>query len=73
MVETYHRNIPILIFWTGQISNEIEHSICLMEGSVSRQGMVLDSVFLAKVLDSVQDDVVQVTRAVKEVSLESKC
>ncbi|KAG1362637.1 hypothetical protein COCNU_10G008560 [Cocos nucifera] len=44
-----------------QISDELEHSIRLMEGSINRLGMVLDSV---------QGDVMQVNRAVKEVSLE---
>ncbi|XP_038982727.1 putative recombination initiation defects 3 isoform X2 [Phoenix dactylifera] len=44
-----------------QISDELEHSIRLMEGSVNRLGIVLDSV---------QGDVMQVNRAVKEVSLE---
>ncbi|KAJ8623859.1 hypothetical protein MRB53_032389 [Persea americana] len=44
-----------------QVSEELEHRIGLMETSLSRLGMVLDSV---------QSDVMQVNKSVKEVSLE---
>ena len=47
----------------GQVSEELENRFRQMESSLNRLGMILDSV---------QSDVMQVNRAVKEVSLESK-
>ncbi|KAL0002471.1 hypothetical protein SO802_016252 [Lithocarpus litseifolius] len=44
-----------------QISEELEHQIGLMETSLSRFGMILDSV---------QSDVMQLNKGMKEVSLE---
>ena len=52
-----------LFSWAGQISEELEHRIGLMETSLSRFGMILDSV---------QSDVMQVNKGTKEVSLESE-
>lgn len=48
---------------TGQVSEEVERRIGLMETSISRLGMILDSV---------QSDVMQVNRSVKEVLLGSE-
>ncbi|KAL5727276.1 hypothetical protein ACHQM5_000491 [Ranunculus cassubicifolius] len=45
-----------------QVSEELEHRIGLIETSLSRFGMMLDSV---------QGDVMQVHKAIKEVSIES--
>ncbi|KAF6175099.1 hypothetical protein GIB67_022780 [Kingdonia uniflora] len=46
-----------------QVSEELEHRIGLMETSLNRFGLILDSV---------QSDVMQVNKAVKEVSLETE-
>ncbi|GAB4844489.1 hypothetical protein Ancab_037867 [Ancistrocladus abbreviatus] len=46
---------------SGQISEELEHKIAMIETSLSRFGMILDSV---------QSDVMQVNRGTKELSLE---
>ncbi|XP_073001141.1 protein PAIR1 isoform X1 [Typha latifolia] len=46
-----------------QVNEELEHKFRLIESSINRIGMVLDSV---------QNDVMQVNRAVKEVSLETE-
>lgn len=47
----------------GQINNELEHRIGLMENNLSRLG---------RILDSVQGDIMQVNKSVKDVALESK-
>lgn len=47
----------------GQISEELERRIGMMETSLNRFGMILDSV---------QSDVMQVNRGTKEVMLEGE-
>ncbi|KAK6162331.1 hypothetical protein DH2020_002172 [Rehmannia glutinosa] len=54
--------------WSGQefkcqVSEELEHRVGMIETSLSRLGMVLDSV---------QSDIIQVNKATKEVALEMK-
>ena len=51
------------ICWAGQISEELEHRIGIMETSLNRFGMILDSV---------QSDVMQVNKGTKEVLLASE-
>ena len=58
------QKIPILLFaQTGQLSEGLEHRITMMETSFNRFGMILDSI---------QNDVMQVNKGTKEVTLESK-
>lgn len=47
----------------GQISEELEYRIGMMETSLSRFGMILDSV---------QSDIMQVNKGRKEAALESE-
>lgn len=47
----------------GHISEELEHRIGMIETSLSRLGMILDSV---------QSDIMQANKGTKEVALESK-
>lgn len=53
----------ILHSLTGQLSEGIEHRIGIMETSLNK---------LALILDSIQSDVMQVNKGTKEVTLESK-
>ena len=53
----------MLDFSTGLVNEELEHRFQIIEGSLNRLGMIIDSV---------QSDVMQANRAMKEVSLESK-
>ncbi|KMZ71566.1 hypothetical protein ZOSMA_17G01240 [Zostera marina] len=49
---------------SSQINNELEHRIGLMENNLSRLG---------RILDSVQGDIMQVNKSVKDVALETEC
>lgn len=59
-----HTNVEwSFICWAGQTSEELEHRIGIMETSLNRFGMILDSV---------QSNVMQVNKGTKEVPMESK-
>lgn len=53
----------IIVTFAGQITEELERKIGLMEASLSRFGIVVDSV---------QSDVMQLNKRTKELSLEGK-
>ena len=53
----------VLHAWAGLNSEEFEHRIGVMETSLNKFGMILDSV---------QSDVMQVNKGMKDVSMESE-
>ena len=57
------KKLNLLFALTGQLSEGLEHRIGIMETSLSRFAMILDSV---------QSDVMQVNKGTKETNLESK-
>lgn len=53
----------VILAFTGQLSDELEHKISMMDTSLNRLGMILDSV---------QADIMQVNKGTKELSLEGE-
>lgn len=58
------QNIKLWFACAGQIGEDLEHRIGMMETSLTRFGMILDSI---------QSDVMQVNKGMKEFLMESKC
>lgn len=66
MHEQFYVGLMLLLFvylWAGQISEELERRMGMMDTLLNRFGMILDSV---------QSDLMQVNRGTKELSLESE-
>ena len=55
--------LPECVLNTGQIGEELERRVGIIETSLNRFGMIMDSV---------QSDIMQVNKGIKEVLIESK-